>query len=626
MRAPKQGAGKPRSIVVGAQPAQQVPLTGNEAVARGAWEAGVRTAAAYPGTPSTEILETLAQFPVEDVHAQWSTNEKVACDVAIGAALSGVRALAAMKHVGVNVAADSIMSQSYIGANGGLVFAVCDDPGIHSSQNEQDTRLFGRWAMLPVLEPSDAQEALEFTRLAFALSERFDTPVIVRSTTRLCHTRSLVTVGERTEVAARPFEEDARKTVMIPAHARLRHPALLERERGVRAWLEDAGITRWERGDPALGIVTHSAAYTYVKEVLPGASILKLGASWPLPERRIREFCASVERVLVVEELEPVLEEGLRALGLAVEGKAFFPRVGELSAETVHEGLARAGVLDAPAGGLDVGVEAPPRPPLLCAGCPHVSSFMALRALNARVAGDIGCYTLAAIDPLRAMHSTVAMGCSIGNAVGMAKAGTEQRPIVATIGDSTFLHAGIPALIDAVYNQADITVILLDNHVTAMTGGQDHPGTGRTLRGEDTHRVDFEQVVRALGVQWVRRIDSYDMGTLYRTFREAVGHKGVSVVISDRPCVLDPVKLKGPPFQVLEEDCNACQACMNLGCPALGWSDAWHDGHHKVRIDEAACIGCSLCVQVCVAGCIQVAEPQPGQERAQAGSHASART
>ena len=606
MQAVQSDAKKPATIAVAAKAAEEVPLTGNEAVARGVWEAGASTAAAYPGTPSTEILENLASFPAEDIHAQWSTNEKVACDVAIGASLTGVRAFAAMKHVGVNVAADSIMSQSYIGANGGLVFAVCDDPGIHSSQTEQDPRLFGRWAMIPVLEPSDAQEALDYTRLAFDLSERFDTPVIVRSTTRLCHTRSLVEVGSRQERPAKPFIEDPRKNVMIPAYARLRHPLLLERETAVQAWLEEADITRWERGDSSVGIITLSTAYFYVKEVLPEASVLKLGASWPLPMETIREFCSSIGRVLVVEELEPVIEDALRAAGIQLEGKAYFSRVGELSSELVQEGLAKAGVLESQPESPELGIEAPPRPPLLCAGCPHVSSFMALRALDARVAGDIGCYTLAVIDPLKAIHSTVAMGCSIGNAVGMAKSGAETRPIVATIGDSTFLHAGIPALIDAVYNQANITVILLDNHVSAMTGGQDHPGTGRTLRGEATHKVDFEQLIRATGVAWVRKIDSYNMGSMYQTFREAVAYKGVSVVISDRPCVLDPQKIKGPPYQVQAGDCNGCQACMNLGCPALGWSEEWCEGRHKIRITESACMGCTLCVQVCVAGCIQL--------------------
>jgi indolepyruvate ferredoxin oxidoreductase alpha subunit len=581
------------------------PMTGNEAIARGAWEAGVRVAAAYPGTPSTEILESMATYPAEDVHAQWSTNEKVACDVAIGACFGGVRALTVMKHVGLNVASDALMSQTYIGVNGGLVVVVCDDPGIHSSQNEQDTRLFSRLAMIPVLEPADAQEALEFTRWAFDISETFDTPVIVRSTTRLSHTRSVVALGERSEPAPRGFVENPRKNVMIPSHARFRHPALLERETKLRSYFADPEFTPWERGDDKIGIVTMGTPYTYVKEVLPEASVLKLAASYPLANDHVAEFCRSVDRVFVVEELEPVIENEIRALGFEVDGKAFFPRVGELSPELVREGFEKAGVLEAKGQSHDWEVEPILRPPVLCAGCPHTSSYMALRALDVRVAGDIGCYTLASVEPLRSIDTCVAMGSSIANAVGMAKTGTETKPVVATIGDSTFLHSGIPPLIDAVYNKANITVILLDNHVTAMTGGQDHPGTGRTLRGEETHRVDYEELVRSIGVEWVKTVDPYDVGAMYRTFREAVEYKGVSVVIPNRPCVLDPVKIRGPAMTVRAENCVACQSCMNLGCPAISWSDEWHDGHHKVKIDEGTCIGCTLCSQICPSDCIQ---------------------
>lgn len=581
------------------------PLTGNEAIARGAWEAGVKVAAAYPGTPSTEILEALAHYPASDVHAQWSPNEKVALDVAIGASFAGVRALAVMKHVGLNVASDSLMSQAYIGAHGGLVIVVCDDPGIHSSQNEQDTRLVGRLATVPVLEPSDGQEALEFTRLAFALSERFDTPVIVRSTTRLSHTRSSVRLGPRVEVSGRGFSEQTSKNVMIPAHARGRHPRVVEREHDLGEYFANSELVREEAGDPAIGVITLSTAYTYVKEVLPQATILKLGASWPLPRQRLREFCASVKRVLIVEELEPFVETEVKALGIGVEGKAYFPRVGELSPETVRQGMVRAGVLEGT--NTETGGWAPEplvRPPVLCAGCPHMTSFMAVRACEAHVAGDIGCYTLAVLDPLRGIDTCVAMGSSIGNAVGMAKAGTD-KPVVATIGDSTFLHSGIPPLIDAVYNQANITVVILDNHTVAMTGGQDHPGTGKTLRGESTHKVDYEALCRSIGVTWLRTVDSYNVADMYQILREAIAHKGPSVVISNRPCVIDPIKIKGEPFQVIEEECNACQACMNLGCPALTWSDRWHEAHHKVRIDATACIGCSLCAQVCAMNCIQ---------------------
>jgi indolepyruvate ferredoxin oxidoreductase alpha subunit len=585
-------------------PSPRRPMTGNEAIARGAWEAGVKVATAYPGTPSTEILESLGSYPAADLHAQWSTNEKVALDVAIGASFSGARALAAMKHVGLNVAADAFMSQAYIGANGGLVIAVADDPGVHSSQNEQDSRFYGQFGAVPVLEPSDAQEALEFTRFAFELSERFDTMVIVRTTTRLSHTRSVVQVGSRSEAPLRGWIENRAKNVMIPVHARPRHAAMIEREAALREYFADWPLNEWERGDTKVGIVTAGTCYPYVREVLPHATVLKLGASWPLPEQLLRGFCASVERVLVVEELEPFIEREMRALGLAVDGKAFFPRTGELSPDLLRAGFEKAGVASPrPVQGPAWTPEPIARPPVLCAGCPHTSAYMAIRTTGARVAGDIGCYTLAALDPLRGIDTSVAMGTSIGAAAGMAKAG-EPRPVIATIGDSTFLHAGIPALIDAVYNGADITVMLLDNHITAMTGGQDHPGTGRTLRGDPAPKVDYHALVKAIGVQWVRQVDSYDLAAMQQALREAIAFRGVAVLISDRPCVIDPVKIKGPPLEVSEKLCNACQSCMNLGCPALTWGEGMFEGRHKVKIDPAQCIGCALCAQVCSVDCI----------------------
>ena len=584
------------------------PLTGNEAIARGAWEAGVKVAAAYPGTPSTEILENLGRYPAESLHAEWSTNEKVALDVAIGASFAGRRALAAMKHVGLNVAADAFMSQTYIGVNGGLVLAICDDPGIHSSQNEQDTRMYAALATVPVLEPSDAQEALDFTKLAFELSELFDTPVIVRSTTRLSHTRSPVTLGERHEPPARPFIEKPAKNVMIPAYARPRHSAVLERETKLKAYFAQAAINRWEKGDTSFGVITAGTCYPYVREVLPDANVLKLGASWPLPDDLLRRYCVSVDRIFVVEELEPVIEKEIRALGFKAEGKKFFPRAGELSPEIVRAGFEQAQILPRRPTQNRWTPEPLVRPPVLCAGCPHTSAFMAVRATGARVAGDIGCYTLACLDPLRGMDTTVSMGSSIGNAVGMAMAG-ETKPVVATIGDSTFLHAGIPQLINAVYNQANIAVVLLDNHITAMTGGQHHPGTGKTLRGEPAPQVDYEALVRAVGVKWVRKVDSYDLAAMYQALRDAINYRGVAVLIADRPCVLDPVKIKGPPFEVVTEQCNACQACMNLGCPAITWSEQSFEGRHKVQIDPSLCIGCTLCAQVCTVDCIKVTAP-----------------
>ena len=584
---------------------QPHPLTGNEAIARGAWEAGVKVASAYPGTPSTEILESLAGFDADEVNAEWSTNEKVAVDVAIGASFQGVRALAAMKHVGLNVAADPVMSQTYVGVNCGLVLAVCDDPGIHSSQNEQDTRLFCRMANIPVLEPSDAQEALDFTRLAFEISEEFDTPVILRATTRLSHTRSPVFTGPRVVPEDKPFVEDPGKNVVLPAVARIRHPFVIEREERLQRYFENSPLTRWEKGDTTFGIITNGTSYPYVKEVVPGASVLKLASSYPLAKKSVREFCDSVERVLVVEELEPFIEAEVRAMGIAAEGKEFFPRCGEFSPEVVRAGLAKAGLVEAAAAVHQWNVTPIARPPVLCAGCPHTGGYMALRALDARVAGDIGCYTLAAVEPLRSIDTNVCMGASIGNAVGMAKAGTESKPIVATIGDSTFLHSGIPPLIDAVYSNVDITVLILDNKITAMTGGQHHAGTGKNLRGEDSHRIDFEEICRAVGVNWIRTVDSYDLGALYQTMRQVAAYKGVAVVISDRPCVLDPVKIKGPALRVQAAGCVACQACMNLGCPAITWSDEMYDGHHKVKIDEVACMGCTLCAQVCPSDCMQ---------------------
>jgi indolepyruvate ferredoxin oxidoreductase alpha subunit len=584
------------------------PLTGNEAIARGAWEAGVKVAAAYPGTPSTEILENLGRYPAESLHAEWSTNEKVALDVAIGASFAGRRALAAMKHVGLNVAADAFMSQTYIGVNGGLVLAICDDPGIHSSQNEQDTRMYAALATVPVLEPSDAQEALDFTKLAFELSELFDTPVIVRSTTRLSHTRSPVTLGERHEPPARPFIEKPAKNVMIPAYARPRHSAVLERETKLKAYFAQAAINRWEKGDTSFGVITAGTCYPYVREVLPDANVLKLGASWPLPDDLLRRYCVSVDRIFVVEELEPVIEKEIRALGFKAEGKKFFPRAGELSPEIVRAGFEQAQILPRRPAQNRWTPEPLVRPPVLCAGCPHTSAFMAVRATGARVAGDIGCYTLACLDPLRGMDTTVSMGSSIGNAVGMAMAG-ETKPVVATIGDSTFLHAGIPQLINAVYNQANIAVVLLDNHITAMTGGQHHPGTGKTLRGEPAPQVDYEALVRAVGVKWVRKVDSYDLAAMHQALRDAINYRGVAVLIADRPCVLDPVKIKGPPFEVVQEQCNACQACMNLGCPAITWSEQSFEGRHKVQIDPSLCIGCTLCAQVCTVDCIKVTAP-----------------
>lgn len=580
-------------------------LSGNQAIARGALEAGVRVAAGYPGTPSTEILESLVRMdPHRRVYVEWATNEKVALDVALGAAMGGARAMATMKHVGLNVASDTFMTAAYTGAGAGLVVISADDPGMHSSQNEQDNRFFARFALVPLLEPSDSEESRQFTAAAFDLSEQFDTPVLVRTTTRVAHARGVVKLGPVREGKTLGFHRNTAKYVMLPGFARGRHRVVLERLEAMTAYAETCPFNRVEMRDTRIGVITGSIAYQYVREVLPEASVLKLGLGYPLPMKLVREFAASVDRLLVVEELEPFVEEQVRADGLMVEGKAYFPRSGELSPDLVRAGFQRAGVLLEDA---ETHYGAPPvaqRPPVLCPGCPHVAPFMALRHLNAVVAGDIGCYTLAASEPLSAMDSCVAMGSSIGMAIGLARSGGASGPVVATIGDSTFLHAGLPALADAVYNGTKITVLILDNGTTAMTGGQPHPAAGTTIRGEKAATLDLPAICRALGVQFVKVVDPYDVAGTYRAVEQAVASPGVSVVITNRPCVEAPVKVRDRPYHVLEEKCIACQLCLNLGCPSITWSTSptgWYDGRRKVTIDPVTCTGCTVCAQVCPA-------------------------
>lgn len=582
-------------------------LTGNEAIARGAYEAGVAVATGYPGTPSTEIVEYLATLP--DVYVEWSSNEKVALDVAMGASMGGVRALCTMKHVGLNVAADTFMVASYTGVRGGLVVVSADDPGMHSSQNEQDNRLYAKFAGVPLLEPADSQEAKTFTELAFSLSEEFDTPVLLRTTTRISHTRGVVELGDRRAPPRRPFHRDPPKYVMLPAYARQRRPRVLERLPRLAEVAARPEFLRVEMRDPSVGVVTAGVCYSLVREVLPEASVLKLGMSYPLPLDAIRRFAGQVRRLFVVEELEPFLEEMLRAAGFSVEGKAYFPQQGELTPERVREGFARAGVLPEPGDAGPANLPTAPRPPVLCPGCPHTAPFLALQRLGAVVCGDIGCYTLAALEPLRAMDSCLAMGSSVGMATGLALAGTAPGPVVAVIGDSTFLHAGLPALVDAVYKRAKITVVILDNGTTAMTGGQPHPATGSGVRGEPAPRVDLAAVCRAMGVEFVRVVDPYDLGATFVALEEAIRYPGVSVVITNRPCVEAPVKVRDEPFRVVLERCTACQLCMELGCPAIVWTDETYEGRPKVAIRLDACTGCTLCAQVCPADAIVRAGP-----------------
>ncbi|MDK1027215.1 MAG: indolepyruvate ferredoxin oxidoreductase subunit alpha [Actinomycetota bacterium] len=573
-----------------------VLLSGNEAVARGAVEAGALVAVGYPGTPSTEILESIADR--DDMDVRWSTNEKVALDVALGASLGGVRVLTTMKHVGLNVAADTFMTMAYTGVGAGLVIVVADDPGMHSSQNEQDTRAYARMAGVPLLEPSDSAEAKEFTALAFDISEEFDTPVLVRTTTRVSHNRGVVELGPRVDRPVTGFDRNPQKYVMIPGHARTRRPLFLERLKRLVDYVEESPLTVESGSGTDLGVVTSGIAHHYVREVLPDGRVLKLGMSYPLPIERIREFARSVDRLFVVEELDPWVENDILAAGIAVEGKTFFPQVGELSPDAVRKGFAEAGILPR-----QISIEPAPstvvRPPLLCPGCSHTSPFLVLKRLGAVVAGDIGCYTLAALEPLSAMDTCIAMGSSIGMAVGMAASGGADGPVVATIGDSTFLHSGIPALADAVYSQANITVLILDNGITAMTGGQEHPGTGTTLQGVEATAVDLVGLCESLGVRDVRVVDPYDLGATFSAIEAAIAHVGPSVVITNRPCVEAPTKVRDTPFRVIADACTACQACMTIGCPSIVWSEETYEGRRKVVIDEVTCTGCTLCLQLC---------------------------
>jgi indolepyruvate ferredoxin oxidoreductase alpha subunit len=583
-------------------PAREL-LSGNEAIARGALESGIRVATGYPGTPSTEILETLVRYD-SNSYVSWSPNEKVALDVGCGGALAGSRTLVTMKHVGLNVAADTLMSVAYTGVQAALVIVTADDPGVHSSQNEQDNRIYARFAAVPLLEPSDSQEAKDFVQRACEISERFDTPVLLRTTTRLSHSKGMVSVGPIIPPPAKCYERNPAKNVLVPSHARVRHEKVLERLARLEDFAEQTSLNRWEEGSKRIGIITSGISYQYVKEVLPEASVLKLGLINPLPMQLLKRFAISVERLLVVEELEPIIEEQLRANGLAVEGKQFFPRLGEFSPERVRQGFQKAGLL----GKTEEKVETQKslvtkenlfRPPALCPGCPHTVPYLVLKKLNALVVGDIGCYTLAVYEPLAAIETTLAMGCSIGMAVGMEKGGDNSRPIVATIGDSTFFHSGIPPLIDALYNKAKITVLILDNQTTAMTGGQDHPGTGKNLRGEDTRTIDIAGLCRALGVESVEVVDPYDVPAVYLVLKAAINYDGVSVVVTNRPCVVSPVTIRTTPYAVMAKECDACQLCMNLGCPAIIWTEEMYEGQHKVKIEPLSCMGCGVCPLLC---------------------------
>jgi indolepyruvate ferredoxin oxidoreductase, alpha subunit len=580
-------------------------LSGDEAVARGAWEAGVVVASAYPGTPSTEILEDLAHYP--NVYAEWAPNEKVAVDVAIGAAYAGRRAMAAMKHVGLNVAADSFMYASMTGMEAGLVIVSADDPAMHSSQNEQDNRTFAKFARIPCLEPSDSQEAKDMTIAAFGLSERFDSPVLLRLTTRICHSMSAVELGDRiddTPVEPKPFPRNPAKYVMVPGNAVKRHPVIEQRIQDVAELADSFPHNRIEPGDRALGIITAGIAYQYAKEVFPTASILRLGMTWPLPERMIRQFAASVERLIVIEELDPFIEEGVRLMGIHVEGKSIFPITGELDPRVVRESAIRAGLLPesahVPLPGVEVG-PLPARPPVLCPGCPHRGVFYVLNKLKVPVNGDIGCYTLGLIPPLSAIHSCGCMGAGIAVAHGAVKAGSPERH-VAVIGDSTFFHTGIPALINTVYNRSQVITIILDNRVTGMTGHQENPGTGRTLQGQATTEIEIEPLVRALGVKHVKTVPAFEVAEIESTLKEYLKIDEPAVLITREPCALLPeARKRWVSLEVILDKCNGCALCFRIGCPAILKSDELDARlqRPKALIDAGLCTGCEVCAQIC---------------------------
>ncbi len=566
-------------------------MLGNEAIARGAWEAGVRVATAYPGTPSTEITEVIAQFP--EIDAEFSVNEKVALEIGIGACIAGARSLVSMKHVGLNVAMDPLLSIAYPGVNAGLVVVVADDPGQHSSQNEQDTRYFGIVGKLPVLEPADSQECLDFTVRAFELSEQFDTVVILRLTTRVAHAMSLVETHPRREVPLRDHDTRVGKYIVAPAFAKKRRIVAEQRLADLEQYAESTELNRVERRGSKLGIVTSGIAYQYVREVAPEVSVFKLGLSYPLPRRQLLAFAAEHDELMVVEELEPIFEQKLQSYGLSVVGKARVPIIGELSPEIVREALAREPLPRVDTSGLS---EIAVRPPVLCPGCHHRGPFSVLRKLKLHVCGDIGCYTLAAFPPLNAMETAICMGASVGMAFGFEKARGKEfaKKTVAVIGDSTFWHSGVTGLIDIVYGRGVSTVIILDNETTAMTGHQENPSTGNQLQGGQATRIDFVAVVKAIGVRSVREVDAYDLEALEQAIREEVERQEPSVIVTRRACVLRsgaPAKL--PALCVDSEACNRCKLCIRLGCPAIEL------GPKSASIDLSLCTGCGICQQAC---------------------------
>jgi indolepyruvate ferredoxin oxidoreductase alpha subunit len=590
-------------------------MSGNEAIARGAYECGVRFASGYPGTPSTEILEEFAKY--DGVYAEWAPNEKVALEVGIGAALAGAKALVTMKHVGVNVAADPLFTVSYTGTNGALVIITADDPSLHSSQNEQDNRNYAKFAKIPMLEPADSQEAKKFIKWAFEISEKFDTPVFLRPTTRVSHSKSVVSIEEPQVLEDKTgIQINAAKYVMVPINARTRRVEVEKRMQLLRDFSETFPENKMELNSSEIGIITAGIPYHYAKDVFPDFSYLKLGMVHPLPVRMIRDFASRVKKLYVIEELDPFIEEQVKAMGIEVTGKDIFPYTNEFDPGVVEQaikGKVKKSV-DLPT------MAIPPRPPNLCPGCPHRGLFYVLGKLKAFVTGDIGCYTLSYMKPLEGLHSCVCMGASVGMAHGMSKALKEKGKgkIVGVIGDSTFIHSGITPLLNMAYNKGDAVIVIADNRTTAMTGMQEHPATGFTLQGEQTKQLDFATLAAALGVESVRIIDPYDIKMTRIVMKEELNKSGPSVVISNRPCVLNKRYQAGPkkPLWADPDKCIGCKACLSLGCPPISWKKFENMPEKEIRrnakkqeghsvIDQTLCNGCTLCLQLCKTGAIR---------------------
>lgn len=609
-----------------ATPTNRAFMSGNEALARGAYEAGCRVAAAYPGTPSTEILEYTRQY--EEIYTEWSVNEKVSLEVAIGASLAGSRALCAMKHVGLNVASDALMTDTLLGVRGGLVIAVADDVGLSSSQNEQDSRFWGRFAHVPILEPADSQETYEMVQYGFELSEKFDTPVILRLTTRVCHVKSVISLGERVEHSVDGFVKDPARLVMTPANAKPRIPMMYEREARLREFASTECVLNkvLEGSDRRIGFVTSGPAALHTRESFADAPILKMGMSYPVPVEKIREFAKTIDQLVVVEETEPLVETELKAAGIEVIGKQILPRWGELSPNVLRPAIAELlgepepAPMEVEVEPISVKVNLPslkdglfPRPPTMCVACPHLGIYYTLsKVKNTIISGDIGCYTLGAGHPWNAMDTCVCMGASMGVALGLDKGraeSDENKSILAVIGDSTFMHMGMQGLLDITYNRGNVTVLLLDNRAVGMTGGQENPGSGRDLHGQDTPRIDFRKLCEALGVksERIREVNPYELPNLFKAIRQEVKINEPSVVITNQPCVLVDYYKHKPALTVIDELCTGCTNCLDMGCPAIlvtrRETVVKPNGTTKelafVRIESEVCTGCDLCPKTC---------------------------